>query len=183
MVRTRPAAEEDLPQILLLQSSAHRAAVSAVVAAEEGFVSWRHDLQTLRILNEPIPHTVAVDEAGLVVGYALSTSPEHRDALPAATQIFAVIETLPWNNTPLAEQFYTLMGQVCVAPAWRGKGLFRQMYGTWFRAQAARFEVAVTVISRENTRSLSAHGAIGWQPIGNNFAGNKNWAIVARAIS
>ena len=87
MLTFRPATEPDLTGILELQAAVHRHSVDAATAAREGYVSWRHDLPTLRRFNEPVAHSVGVDEDGVVRAYALSMDPGHADAMPEARAV------------------------------------------------------------------------------------------------
>lgn len=182
MITTRVATAADLPHILTLQHLAHRNTVTEDEALTDGFVSWMHDLETLTALNAPIPHTIAIDEHGAVIAYALSMSPAHRHLMDAAEPLFTAIEELDYRGRRIGEMRYTVMGQVCVAQAWRGKGVFRQLYAAWFAAQAAAFELGMTEIAVGNRRSREAHAAVGWEEVGRTNAGAEEWILVAHGL-
>ena len=168
--------------ILELQRLVHRDAVDAETAALRGFVSWRHTFSSLRIFNAPVPHTVAIDGGGRLVGYALSMDPQQRWALPAAKEFVDALEQYEWEGAAFAKSNYVCMGQIAIHPDCRGGGLFRRLYEHWFAAQAARYDLAVTEIAVNNSKSLAAHAALGWREATKHHDGQQAWIVVAKRL-
>ncbi len=55
------------------------------------------------------------------------------------------------------------MGQVCVADGYRGQQVFDQMYAHHRAVYSDHFQLLITAISANNTRSLRAHARVGFQ--------------------
>lgn len=182
MVEVRPCLPRDFAGILELQRLAHRDQVDPETRVREGYVSWRHNLPTLRLFNAPVPHTVAVNPARRVVGFALSMDPLHAATMPEAKGFVAIVEKICWPDRPLAEASYVCMGQIAIAPEHRGTGLFRRLYEAWFAAQAVRYGIGVTEIAEANTRSRKAHEALGWEEIARHHDGQQTWIIVGKEL-
>ena len=190
MTTIRPATPADFDGILALQRAAHRDAVDARTAADEGFVTWRYDRPTLRALDDPAAHSVAVDDTTeQVVAYAISLpaatargdGPDaegHALAHPLAQQLARVLDGLTWDGTPVAEIDYVIMGQVAVAPAYRGRGVFRRLYAHYLASRARHYDLALTDIHAENARSRAAHAAIGWQEVPHKAEELNDWVVV-----
>lgn len=182
MVDVIPCTPEHFAGILELQRQVHRANVSPDLAREQGFVSWLHTVESLSTFNAPVPHTVAVDEGGRVVAYALSMDPGHRSLMPEAEGFVTVVEQQEWRGTPVGKTDYVCMGQVAVAGPYRGTGLFRRLYEAWFEAEAEQYVLGVTEIAASNTRSWNAHSALGWEAIGRHHDGTQEWIVVGQAL-
>ena len=180
-VEYRAATDDDIAGILALQSAVHRANVDEVTAAREGFVSWRHTSEILRRMNGPVPHTVALDGAGSVVGYALSMDPRYRTLMPEADAFVHTVGQLSWRGSPINGLRFLCMGQIAVARAFRGRGAFRGLYAAWFDAMTPHYDLGVTEIAVANARSMAAHAAVGWEEIGRHVdASGITWSVVAK---
>jgi hypothetical protein len=160
--------ERELAQILALQRQ--NLAVTA-----DGFVTVRHTLEILRAMHGQLPSVVARGESGAVVGYALSMAREAQGLLPVLAPMFARLDALP----VLAGKRWYVMGQVCVAEGWRGRGVFDALYAEHRRAYADRFDVLVTEIAPRNGRSMRAHARTGFVEIDRYRDATDEWSIVA----
>eukprot|EP00977_Amphora_coffeiformis_P003966 scaffold795_cov187-Amphora_coffeaeformis.AAC.7 len=70
---------------------------------------------------------------------------------------------------------YCLMGQVCVAQEYRGRGVMEGLYQGLRRILSHHFDFIVTAISSGNPRSLRAHAKVGFQTLCED---DKGWKIV-----
>ena len=168
---------EDLQQIMALQAQNLPQAVPAQEAATQGFVTVQHDLDLLAAMNEKYPHQLALAE-GRVVGFALVMLPEFGDKIPVLVPMFRLLDQLEYRGTPLREQAYFVMGQVCIDKAYRGQGIFRELYEKLRRDMAPHFSLLVTEIATRNTRSLQAHAALGFRHLHRYTADGEEWDIV-----
>ena len=168
----------DLDSILRLQRLNLRGRVDAETARSQGFVTVEHDLPTLRRMHAMAPSVVA-RRGGEVVGYALVMPLEARADVPVLQPMFALFDGLAFAGRPLAAYRYYVMGQVCVAEAVRGQGVFDALYDGHRRLLAPRFELCVTEISLSNTRSLRAHARVGFVEIHRHRDGTDDWSVVA----
>jgi len=153
--------EEDLEGILALQVLNLPGRISAEEALEQGFLTVVHEVDILRDMNSPYPHTIA--KAGdQVIGYTLSMTVDFKERIPVLISFFERIRLLEWDGQPLMAFRYILMGQVCVAKDYRGQGVFEGLYRKMQERMAPYFDLIVTEISERNARSLRAHEKVGF---------------------
>lgn len=165
--------DTELKQILELQKSNLRKVLSRQEMEKDGFVTVEHDLQLLKAMNERCGHIIALAENGMA-GYALCMHPDFRHAIPVIASMFGRIDThFPDQTT------YMVMGQVCVAPAFRGKGVFRGLYDHMKSSLYPDYQEIVTEVDQRNSRSLQAHLAIGFRELETYFADGRNWHLIA----
>lgn len=173
----------EIQQMLALQAVNHVAGISAEVAAEQGFVTVRHDFEVLKKMNDAAPASIAI-LGGEVVGYCLAMPPEFRTAVPVLEPMFAMLEKLEWKNRPIAEWRWFVMGQVCVAAKVRGQGVFDRMYEQLAEAYRSDFQLIITEIATRNLRSLRAHRRVGFEifhTYSEDLTG-ESWEVVAWEI-
>lgn len=159
--------EGDLEQILALQRA-------NLVQTRDGFVTVRHTLEILQAMHATMPSVVARDDAGAVVGYALAMTEAIAPLLPVLGPMFARLARLP----ALAGQRWYVMGQVCVAEAWRGRGVFDALYAQHHAVYSPRFDCLVTEIATRNPRSLRAHARVGFVEIDHYRDATDEWSVV-----
>ncbi|MEL6923197.1 MAG: GNAT family N-acetyltransferase [Bacteroidota bacterium] len=170
--------DDELQQIVALQSINLPTTITAEELAAEGFVTVRHTRAILQRMNQLYGHTIAkVGEQ--VVAYALCMQKEIRDDIPTLYPLFEKIDTLQFNGAWLRDTAYYVMGQICIAKAWRGRGIFPQLYATQRRQLSAHFDYSITSVALRNPRSLRAHQKVGFQIINQyrDEAGH-DWAIL-----
>ncbi len=156
--------DDDLRGILALQQQNQVKNISTETQAREGFVTRSYTLDQMRLMHEAGP-TVLAKDGNRVVGYAITTMPTVRAAVPELESLFALCDTLPYKGKPICHYAYYLMGQVCVAEGYRGQGLFDKLYAHHRAVYSDRYQLLVTDISVRNTRSQRAHERVGFQPI------------------
>jgi GNAT superfamily N-acetyltransferase len=174
--------DDDLRAVLALQTSQLAAALGPEAAARDGFVTVSHDLDTLRRMHAISPSVVATGGAALA-GYALVMPLEAAPWVPILGPLFAVLRTLSFRGRPLASLRHYVMGQVCVAPPWRGRGVFDALYEGHRRFLADRYDVVVTEIATRNGRSMRAHARVGFETIHVYRDATDAWAVVAMALA
>jgi hypothetical protein len=166
--------------ILALQAENHRDQVDAATAASDGFTSVRHDPAVLHAMNRAHPSSIALSGTQLA-GYCLMMPQGFRDQVPILQPMFALLEQLQWRGEPLAgNPRWFVMGQVCVARAFRGMGVFDGLYHRLRDAYAPRFDFTVTEISQRNARSLRAHRRVGFETLHvyDDPAADEKWEVV-----
>lgn len=169
----------DLQAILDLQRVNLPENISPAEARDQGFLTVRHDLPLLRELNHPLGHTIAVAPDGTLAGYALTMEYRFRDRIPILIPFFDKLDTLQYDGAPLTGDRYVLMGQVAVAKAYRGQGVFTGLYRTMQERMAPHYPYIVTEISLRNTRSIRAHARVGFTEI-HRYTGpeGEEWSVV-----
>lgn len=167
--------ERDLEGILALQRECRE-------PTTDGFVTVSHTLDVLRAMHALAPSIVARDPGGRIVGYALAMPRETRALIPILEPMFRMIETLPAQAITTRENArWYVMGQIAIAPAYRGTGLFSRLYAEHRARYRADFDAIVTEVSTRNTRSLRAHERAGFRTIAVYRDATDEWALLAWA--
>ncbi len=163
----------ELRQILYLQKENLPANLSKEQQQKEGFLTVEHSLELLQAMNDRWPHTLAkVNEN--VVGYALSMHPDFGKEIDLLLPMFQKLEIIRSHGSK-----YMVMGQICIAKAYRGKGLFRGLYEAMRKNLGSQFTEIITEIDANNQRSLNAHLAIGFAEILRYRTDTREWVLVA----
>lgn len=179
VIITTVQSEADVAGILTLQRANLRRNLPADVQAGQGFVTVEHDPDVLARMNKAAPSIIAKD-GDVVVGYALTMLPAFAGDVPELLPLFTTINALTYQNAPLDDYAYYVMGQVCVADGYRGQRIFDRMYAHHRAVYGDRYRLLVTDISSHNTRSLRAHERVGFRPIHQFYDANlgESWVIV-----
>lgn len=162
-----------LLQILQLQANNLRSVLASEVVEKEGFVTVEHDLELLSSMNDRCGHIIAMEGRELA-GYALCMHPEFRNKIPVIRAMFEKIDTY----FPDPGQ-YMVMGQVCVAPDYRGKGVFRGLYEHMKKCLYPEYLQIITEVDSRNQRSLNAHLAIGFRELEVYEGSGRTWHLIA----
>ena len=161
IMHTAASTDKDLSEILDLQQRNLRGNLSIDDISREGFVTVQHSFSDLKKLNEQEQHQV-IKADGKVVGYILAMTEKSKADIPVLIPMFRLFEQVAYRGKPIAAYKYMVVGQVCVAADFRGRGLFDQAYAAYRERFSHRYEFAVTEIATANTRSLKAHQRIGF---------------------
>ena len=167
----------ELEQILKLQHVNLRENLSPDEKKIQGFVTVRHTLELLERMNSVCGHIIAMDREKLA-GYALCMHPDFSSDIPVLQPMFAQLKPLLPQQTR-----FMVMGQVCVAKPYRGKGVFRELYANMCRFLREDFELIITEVDASNTRSFKAHEAIGFKGICSYNSRGQNWEVIRLATS
>ena len=166
---------KELEQILALQQLNLSKNLTEEEKQIQGFVTIEHKFETLHKMHCMHPHTIAVDN-NKVIGYALSMSKAFGDAIPILRPMFAKLKEANITND------FMVMGQVCIAKNYRGKGVFRGLYTKMGANFSGRFSNIITEVDALNTRSLNAHYAIGFKNFSEYKANGQLWVIMSWSI-
>ena len=171
-MHVRPVAtDHELEQILALQRANLAPALSAGEIAAQGFVTVAHDLPLLRRMHAVAPSIVAVD-AGELAGYALVMPVACRDFVPVLVPMFDRLDHLGVTR-------YYIMGQVCVAKPYRGRGVFDALYAAHRDHLSASYDRCITEVATRNTRSMRAHARVGFRVLETYTDATDEWALVS----
>jgi L-amino acid N-acyltransferase YncA len=74
-----------------------------------------------------------------------------------------------------------VMGQICIAEGYRGRGIFDGLYRTMAATYRDRYDVAVTEVAARNPRSLRAHARAGFRTmhVYPDATTGEEWHIIA----
>jgi ribosomal protein S18 acetylase RimI-like enzyme len=146
-------------------------------ADAQGFVTAEYSLEFLRKMHAGSPSVIAKD-GDQVVGYALVTVKAVRHDHDLLGDLFNTIDSLHYNNQPLKNARYVVVGQLCVAANYRGQGLVKQMYQHFKTSLSDSFDYCLTDVAQDNPRSLKAHLKTGFRVIDTLQYGGLGWDIV-----
>jgi ribosomal protein S18 acetylase RimI-like enzyme len=156
---------DEIGQILALQAANLPSALTPDTLASQGFVTVRHERDVLERMCAVAPAVIAKDE-DRVVGYALVMPRAFAPDVPVLLPLFALLDTLSWQGQPLRDRGrWFVMGQICVAAGYRGRGIVDGMYRCMADVYRDRYDCTVTEVAARNTRSLRAHGRAGFQTL------------------
>ncbi|GMQ25006.1 hypothetical protein Aoki45_16880 [Algoriphagus sp. oki45] len=164
--------------ILDLQWENHLHTVTESEKKEQGFVTVRHSMDQIQLMNSIAPHIIAKD-GEKVVGYILAMTKASKDLVPILIPMFAQFDQLYYQGKRVSDFEYLVIGQICVGKSHRGQGLFDRMYAAYREAFSETYSFAITEIAKSNTRSLSAHRRVGFEVIHKFKDDLFDWAIVA----
>ena len=161
ITHTAASTDKDLSEILDLQQRNLRGNLTIDDISREGFVTVQHSFSDLKKLNEQEQHQV-IKEDGKVVGYILAMTEKSKNDIPVLIPMFELFQQVAYRGKPISPYQYMVVGQVCVAVNFRGKGLFDEAYAAYRERFSDKYEFAVTEIATANARSLKAHQRIGF---------------------
>ncbi|MEM7084847.1 MAG: GNAT family N-acetyltransferase [Bacteroidota bacterium] len=168
----RASQKYELEQILQLQRDNLPTVISEETKKMEGFVTVHHDFNILNRMNEACPHVIATHE-DKVVGYTLCMHPKFGDEIEVLQPMFA--ET---NRILGFSEKYIAMGQVCVDKDYRRQGIFRKLYRYMLQEIKPEFDCIITEVDIENTRSLEAHYAVGFELLSRYRSDGHDWELI-----
>lgn len=168
---------ETLKQILELQYKNLEVQISADELKNEGFVTVHHDYDLLETICGEYGHMVANDQ-GKVIAYALVMLKEYGKSVPVLVPMFDLINQLTYETLALKDSPYLVMGQVCVDKAYRGQGIFYELYQQMRLNLSSSFDYIITEVATRNPRSIKAHAKLGFECIHNYVADEEDWDII-----
>ena len=169
--------KEELQQIPELQQANLKPNLTETEINDQGFVSIVHTMSQLSQLHAAHPSIIVKDD-NILAGYALVMLPGLASVVPVLDEAFEAIETLKYNDRFIKDIRWYLMGQICIAKAYRGKGIFRMLYNAHRDIMRQHFDLCVTEISTSNKRSLRAHEKIGFKLLHTFRDDSDEWATV-----
>ncbi len=167
--------DQDLDGILALQKQ--NLAVS-LTSLEQGYVTVVHTIHELKKMNSYAPHIIAKD-GERIIAYLLAMTIECKNDLPVLIPMFNQFEKIEYKNKKLSSFNYLVVGQVCVAAGYRGKGILNRCYDLYKNTHSVNYDFAITEIATRNIPSIRAHQKIGFQEI-TRFTDSlpEEWSIV-----
>ena len=169
--------DSDLTAILYLQQQNLIVNLGLQEQEREGFVTVEHSFELLKSMNQPDPHIIAYDQS-MLVGYALVMKRQFSEHIPVLIPMFKKIDSMYYEDKPLRQFNYFVMGQICVAKPYRGKGVFRGLYNEMRDRMKDRFNCVITEVDIKNERSCHAHYNIGFKSLGRYKSSNTTWDLV-----
>lgn len=177
LIATQTATDKDLQQILDLQQCNLRGLHSQADEKAQGFLTVTHNLEVLRQMHQLEP-SIIVKDGDVLAGYALVMPQACSTIVPELLPLFAGLKALSYNNKPLSQYRYYIMGQICVAGAYRGKGVFDLLYHTHRALLQNKYDFVITEVATRNTRSMRAHERVGFELLHTHADELDEWAVI-----
>ena len=176
---TTVQSDDDVRGILALQQKNLKKNLTPEQIKSQGFLTVEHKFSVLKTMNDAQP-SVIVKDGDMVVAYCLAMLPQFRNDVPELIALFDTIDKIDYESQTLKDFKYVVMGQVCVGEGYRGMGFFDGMYQKLREELSAKFELCVTDISTNNSRSLKAHARVGFIPVKdfNDATLDEVWRVV-----
>lgn len=152
----RQANREDYPQILQLQKENASSELNEDQKRQQGFIVSTMNEEQLHAINQDLGVWVVMDGQQLA-GFVCLTSLHFSPRPPVVDALLTRLPESLFEGAALTSYSLFLYGPVCLAKAYRGKGLLRQLYVAVKQNMAGRFSVGVAFIDTENPHSLEAH--------------------------
>jgi len=173
---------DDVQQILDLQAQNHVSNIDASVAKAQGFVTVKHEPEVLQQMNVAAPSIIARAGTALA-GYALVMPRDFASVVPILQPMFDLLDTLSWRGRPLhGNERWFVMGQICVAEAYRGTGVFDGLYQKMREVCVDDYDFVITEIAERNTRSIRAHERVGFETLHNFSDEVADWRVVVLGL-
>jgi len=160
----RASLDSELTDILKLQKKNLPEFLSTEEMLSEGFLTVRHDFEILKKLKEIEPPVICKDRME-VVAYILAMTEDSKEELPILKKMFNKFDKVKYLNKPISSYHYLVIGQVCIAKDYRGKGILKSCYSLYKTSFKNKYDFAITLISNRNLRSMHAHEKIGFKTI------------------
>jgi GNAT superfamily N-acetyltransferase len=167
----------ELEQILALQRENLKQVLSAEEMRSQGFVTLRHDLAALEQMHALAPSVIA-RRGDELVGYALMMPRECRALMPVLVPMFELFDRLDYRGRPLKDYRFYVMGQIAIAKAHRGRGVFELLYEKHRELYQHQFDFIITEVATRNLRSLRAHERVGFRTVHTYRDATDEWAVV-----
>ncbi|MBC7884279.1 MAG: GNAT family acetyltransferase [Saprospiraceae bacterium] len=169
---TTPASNNHIPGILTLQSKYLFVNLSAD-ERKKGFVTTPFTEAQIEEVIKDNGLFVALDDS-LVVGYAFAGTWEYFTPWPIFPFMIDRLTGQQFGSVVISESNTFQYGPVCIDEAYRGSGLFNQLFEEMRLSMRERFSVGLTFINQVNTHSYYAHTRkLGMQVI-DSFSFNGN---------
>ena len=168
--------KDELEQILSIQKRNLPSMLSPMELEKEGFLTVKHSLELLTKMNTSCAHIVAKSEER-VVGYALCMHPTHSNEIAVLKPMFEKVKSLTAPGTK-----YMVMGQICVEKSYRRSGIFSGLYNYMRDQLRNEYEMIITEVDADNSRSLGAHYKIGFEDLLVYPSGKRTWHLIKWAL-
>ena len=152
----RNATISDIPQIEALQKRYH---VSFMNEEEKknGFVTTLFTPEQLTELIEQEDGISLTCDGDQVVAYAMAGSWQFWSKWPLFQQMIADLPNITYLGQTLSTENSYQYGPVCIAMAYRGRGVLEELFSHSARQMSKRYPILITFINHLNPRSFTAH--------------------------
>ena len=164
MITITTSLTKDLQGILELQKQNLKQDLTPEQIKSQGFVTVSHSLDDLEKMHQHEPNIIAKN-GELLVAYVLAMTEQSKNDIPRLVEMYESFDHIMYQGKSISNYHYIVVGQVCVAHDYRGKGLFDKCYYAYKDYFKKKYDFAITEIASINLRSMNAHKRIGFEVI------------------
>lgn len=154
----------DIPQVLALQERNLFANLN-MEECSDGFLLRAFSEADFLKMDQELCVIVAVTEE-TIVGYLCASVLSIHSSLPSIVSLYTACQSLTYKEKPLTEYRAFVPSPLCIERDYRGKNIFASLCNAVLASLPSDYELAITFISIDNTKSLLAARAVGFQTIG-----------------
>ena len=121
---------------------------------------------------------IIAKDGNSVIGYALVMLRSFSDLIPVLQPMFNRLSTIKFGDKKVTDHSFYVMGQICVAENYRGKGVFDSLYQKHKELNAPIYDLCVTSFSIRNKRSMRAHERVGFEIVNTFRDQTDEWNIL-----
>jgi len=180
-INSRRMNEADIDQIIAIQNESLLGKV-ADADLKDGFVQGEFNADDFKRFDTDVAVMVA-EEGQKIVGYLCTSHLELHQGKELLKLIAKRTESIGFEGKALSQYKLVMTGPICVSRAERGKGIFENLYQTFFDEGGKDFEVAMCFVDDANPRSLAAHiNKLGMRVVDEFEFKNRTYNLLARKI-
>lgn len=169
--------EEEIYQIKSLQEANLKSQLKKEERESQGFLTASYSVDFLKKMNQLHPAIIAKD-GDTLAGYALVSSPAIKGEHALLDDLIGHCDEVVYKTQKLSHLPYAIVGQLCVAKHYRGRGLVKQLYQHFRACNEEEFRCCITDVDTENRPSLRAHLNSGFEVVGRLGYGGAQWNLV-----
>ena len=154
--------ESELVQVHKLLEENLKQNLSYQERKQQGFITINYSLNSLIKLNKITPTIVAIDESK-VIGYALSANRNCKGLHKFLDMVIAEVDKTFYNKDLLLESDYVVVGQLCVAKAYRRRGVSQKIYQEFKQEFHQTHPYCLTGVDALNKGSIESHKKCGFR--------------------
>lgn len=159
---TTAKTDEDIQSIIELQKHNLPQNLTEEQMHSQGFVTVVHSFEALHKMNS-IEQSIVATNNDEIIGYLLAMTPASKSDIPVLVPMFDAFDNVVYDQKKISGYTYIVVGQVCIAEGWRGKGILDDCYTAYKNHFKSKYEFAITEINSTNKRSIKAHERIGFK--------------------
>ncbi|MCU0445776.1 MAG: GNAT family acetyltransferase [Microscillaceae bacterium] len=114
------------------------------------------------------------EEQGEIVAYTFAAAWDYFAQWAIFPYMLSRLPSLSFDNQILSSENTFQYGPICVHSAYRGTGLFQQLFETMRMAMQAKYPIGITFINQINQRSYQAHTQKLQMQVIDEFSFNQN---------
>lgn len=180
-INSRRMTDADIDQIIAIQNES-LLGKAPEADLKDGFVQGDFTASDFKKFDDDVAVMVA-EEGCKIVGYLCTSHLELHQGKELLKLIAERTESIVFDGKPLSKYQLVMTGPICISKTERGKGIFENLYQTFFDEDGRDFEVAMCFVDDANPRSLAAHiNKLGMRVVDEFEFSGRNYNLLARKV-